>query len=409
MLTKKECGILRELAARYAEIAALPIQQERKRLWLCLNTLRMERPMVLIDQIPWNEMDVDGSLRCEVEDPYWRRVEENLRRTLYQWAHMPGDMVALPYLCLPCPIHNSGWGIQIQADRVISLEEGATASSSQYHNQIQEPEDIERIQQPRLTLDRGRETEIVQQAHAILDGVVDFKMTGICMHLGLWDLISQWMGVENCYIELIDRPEMMHAIMEKLTQGTLGMIEQLNQIEGFDVDSAKCHCSHTFLPDLPGEGGPALSGSAWAFGLAQLFTAVSPSVTEEFELPYMERIFPHFGAIYYGCCERLDDRLDVIRKLPKIRKISCSPWSERERFAETMPEFCVMSNKPSPALLAEDSMDEEQIRRDIRRTIAAAKRCGRSLEMILKDISTVRHQPQRLWTWARIAREEVMA
>ena len=409
MLTKQECGVLRELAARYAEIAALPIQQEKRRLWLRLNTLKMERPMVLIDQIPWNEMDVDGSLRCQVEAPYWRKVEENLRHTLYQWAHMPADMVALPYLCLPRPIQSSGWGIEIQKDRVISLEEGATASSSQYRNQIQEPEDLEKIQMPQITLDRAQEEEIVQQAHAVLDGIIDFQMTGLCLHLGLWDWISQWMGVENCYIELIDRPEMMHALMEKLTRGTLGMIQQLNQIEGFDIHSAKCHCSHTFLPDLPGEDGKALSNNAWAFGLAQLFTAVSPSITAEFELPYMERIFPCFGAIYYGCCEKLDDRLDVIRRLPKIRKLSCSPWSDREHFAETMPDFCVMSNKPSPALLAGDSLDEEEIRRDLKRTIAAAKRYGRGLEMILKDLSTVRHQPQRIWTWARIALEEAMA
>ena len=409
MLTKKDCAALRELAARYAEIAALPIQREKQRLWLRLNTLQMERPMALIDQIPWNEMDVDGSLRCEVEDPYWRSVEENLRRTLYQWAHMPADMVVLPWLCLPRPIQSSGWGIEIQKDRVISLEEGATATSSQYRNQIQEMEDLERIQMPRITLDRARETEIIQQAHALLDGVLPFKMTGLCLHLGLWDTISQWMGVENCYIALLDDPDMMHALMEKLTLGALGIIDQLNRIEGFDVVSAKCHCSHTFLPDLPGEDGAAVSGNAWAFGMAQLFTAVSPAVTAEFELPYMERIFPHLGAIYYGCCERLDDRLDVIRKLPKIRKLSCSPWSDREHFAEAMPECCVMSNKPSPALLAADTLDEDEIRRDIRRTITAAKRCNRSLEMILKDISTVRHQPQRLWTWARIAQEEVTA
>lgn len=405
-MTREEIGILRELAARYADIAALPVQQECKRLWMQLNTLHMERPMVLLDQIPWNEMDVDGSLACRVTDPYWRNVEEKLRRTLYQWEHMPGDMVVLPYLCLPRPIHNSGWGIETEADRIIRPEEGATASSYQYHNQIRGMEDVERIQMPRITLDSDREKEIIQQAHFLLDGIVDFRMTGLCLHLGLWDQIAKWMGVENCYLELMDRPEMMHALMEKLTEGMLGVIDQLNRMEGFDLDSARCHCSHTFLPDLPKEGDLALSGNAWAFGLAQLFTAASPAVTAEFEVPYMKRIFPFFGAIYYGCCDRLDDRMDIIRRLPKIRKLSCSPWSDREHFAQVMPDECVMSNKPNPALLAGESLDEEEIRRDLRRTIAAARAYGRSLEMILKDISTVRHRPQRLWTWARIAAEE---
>jgi hypothetical protein len=29
------------------------------------------------------------------------------------------------------------------------------------------------------------------------------------------------------------------------------------------------------------------------------------------------------------------------------------------------------------------------------------------VEFIMKDISTVRYEPQRLWEWARIATEEV--
>ena len=66
-----------------------------------------------------------------------------------------------------------------------------------------------------------------------------------------------------------------------------------------------------------------------------------------------------------------------------------------------------MSNKPNPALVAKDTMDEEEIRADIRRTVKAARDNGVGLELILKDISTVRYEPQRLWTWSRIALEEV--
>ena len=123
-------------------------------------------------------------------------------------------------------------------------------------------------------------------------------------------------------------------------------------------------------------------------------------------MPYMKQIFSHFGAIYYGCCERLDDRLEIVDMMPNIRKVSCSPWSDREQFAERLPKKYVMSNKPSPALVATDSLDEAAIRNDIRRTIRAAKANGLSLELILKDISTVRKDPSRLFRWAEIATEE---
>lgn len=407
MLNRNDILILEGLAKEYADIATLPVQAEKRELWLKLNSLNMERPMLLIDQIPWNEMDVDGSLVCQIQDPYWRGVEWDMRSTIYKWRHMPADMVVNPYLCLPRPVENTGWGIERRISRHIILETDATASSSAFDNQIQDMDDLEKITLPRITLDVRKEEEIIRQAHELFDGIIDFRMTGESMHLGIWDTISQWMGVTNCYIELMDNPDMIHALMEKLTQGLIGMIHQMNELELFDIHSNLCHCSQTFLHDMPKEGDRALSGNAWAFGLAQLFTAVSPQITDEFEVQYMKRVFPYFGAIYYGCCDRLDDRMGVIEKLPKIRKLSCSPWSVRERFADEMPAYCVMSNKPNPAFLAGGKLDEQLVRDDLRRTIDAAKAHNRSLELILKDISTVSHNPACLWRWQEIAMEEI--
>ena len=145
--------------------------------------------------------------------------------------------------------------------------------------------------------------------------------------------------------------------------------------------------------------------NSWTFGLAQLFTSVSPEVTEEFEVPYMKRIFEKFGDVYYGCCEKLDDRLDIVSKLPNVRKISCSPWSDPWKFAENLPDGIIMSNKPNPALIAAGNMDG--MKEELKNTIAAAKAFGRPLEMILKDNSTVQYEPQRLWEFSKMALEIV--
>ena len=205
----------------------------------------------------------------------------------------------------------------------------------------------------------------------------------------------------------MDRPEMMHAIMEKMTEGYLSRIEQANRLKLFDTTGHYCHCSHTYRPDDTEEE-TGTSHDTWAFGLAQLFTSVSPKITDEFECAYMKRIFPHFKHIYYGCCDRLDDRMEYVSQLPNVRKMSCSPWSHREEFAEKLPKTIIMSNKPSPAMLATDDFDEEAVRADLRRTISAAKRHGKQLEMILKDISTIRYDPSRLRRFSEIALEECM-
>ncbi len=409
MLNREEIDLIRSLAREYAQIAFQPEQDEKKKLWIAHNDLETEtRPLVLIDQVCWNEIDVDGSLDAKVSDPYWREVELWLRQAIYQWNHMPVDRVYDPYVVLPAPVLSTGWGIDADTD-VLRLQKSSEVASRHFKNQINEEEDLERIHTPVLRLDQRMLESIRETAIGVFGGVIPWKLRGVTMHLGLWDVISSWMGVESCYVELIDRPEMMHALMEKLTEGILSQVAQLNDLGLFDITSNICHCSHTHSARLPGaecDRDKPQSKDAWAFGLAQLFTAASPAITREFEAEYMSRIFPLFGAIYYGCCERLDDRLDVVGKLPNVRKISCSPWSDRERFAERLPDGIIMSNKPSPALLATDSFNEDAVRSDLRRTIAAAKRHHRPLEMILKDISTVRNDPKRLWRWAQIAMEE---
>ncbi|MEG0767417.1 MAG: hypothetical protein RR482_06845 [Clostridia bacterium] len=406
MLSHQDITILRELSARYAQIAALPTQTQRREAWCALHALTPERPMVLIDQVCWNEMEVDDSLRQRVDDPYWGNVELGLRRALYQAAHMPVDRVMLPYVCLPRPVRSTGWGVETVMD-TLSMDSTSDVRSQHYHDQMRSLEDIQRLHFPEITVDTAYEAEIRAQADRILDGILPYRMTGQCMHLGLWDTISFWRGVENCYMDLMDQPELLHALMEKLTQGTLYQIETMNRLGLFDVHTHLCHCSHTFADEKEDAGIAPISQNAWAFGMAQLFSSVSPAVTEEFEIAYMRRIFPSFGAIYYGCCERLDDRLEWIGTLPRVRKISCSPWSRKERFAADMPANCIMSNKPSPAFLASPSFDGETVRRDLRETIDIARSHGRPLEFLLKDISTVRYEPQRLWRWAEIAMEEV--
>lgn len=409
-VSEKDIQILRELAQKYMSYASLPIQEEKRRLWRALNDLHMEKPMVCIDQLPWNELDVDGSLVCRVEHSYYSNVERELRMQIYKWEHLPADMVLEPYIQLPRLIEDSGYGVERQVES-LNYDNNSSVNSQHFTNLFEEPEDLEKIQTPRLTVDLQAEAVLLAEAQTIFNGIAPVKFRGITLHMGLWDTITQWMGVENIYIELMDRPEFMHAMMEKMTNATLASIAQINRLGLYNITDPICHCSYTYdskLPPSTCDPTHPTTHDGWGFGLAQLFTSVSPAITAEFEVPYMQRLFPHFGAIYYGCCDRLDDRLDIIARMPNIRKVSCSPWSDRERFAEKLPKHYIMSNKPTPALLAGSSFDEEAVREDLRRTLRAAKNGGVQLEMILKDISTVRYEPQRLWRWSEIAAEETL-
>ena len=411
-LKKDERELLRTLASRYMEIATLPVQAQKRDLWKALNRSRMERPMVVIDQLPWNELNTDGSLTCRISDPFWRGIEWNLRSTIYKWEHFPVDMVVEPFITIPKSIHSTGYGLEIQ-EHTKSTEADNDVVSHQFVNQLETEEDIEKISDIHLTHNEAESRLWMDAAAQVFDGVAPIRQSsGYQFHLGVWDYVSMLMGVENAYLDMMDRPEFIHKIMERMTRSVLAGIRDANELGIHNDTINTCHCSYIYtdelLPDF-GQGKGPESRNSWAFGLAQLFSSVSPAFTDEFEIPYITRMAEPFGMIYYGCCDRLDDRLELVKKIPHVRKISCSPWSDRKAFAEKIGPEIIMSNKPSPAFVAMDSLDESIIREDLRRTVALARENKVNLELILKDISTVRHHPERLTRWAEIAMEEVQA
>lgn len=394
--------ILRSLAEKYMAYALSDKNNEKRELWRALNNMNMQKPMITIDQMPWGELDVDGFLVCKVEDPYFRKVEWKLRTEIYKWEHLPADMVLNPYVILPRPVSNTGFGMS-----TMKSDNDIHAQSHLFEDQLSTLEDVEKIKDPILLLNPEKESEILAAAHEIFDGIAPLKWSGFNVHSGLWDQISFWKGVENCYIDLLDQPELIHAILDRYTNAHLSLIDQINELGVYDTVSNMCHCSYTFS-DRDHDTEHPTSHDGWTYSMAQLFTSVSPEINKEFEVPYMSKLFSRYGSVYYGCCERLDDRLDVIDTMPNIRKISCSPWSDRENFASRLPKKYIMSNKPNPSFLACASFNEDVVREDLRRTIKAAKDNGLCLEFLLKDLSTVKNDPQRLWRWSEIALEETI-
>lgn len=95
--------------------------------------------------------------------------------------------------------------------------------------------------------------------------------------------------------------------------------------------------------------------------------------------------------------------MNEVRMIPNVRKVSMSPWANQERGAAEIVNDYVFSRKPNPAFLAWDRFDEDMVCDDLIATCKVCEKYGCPLEIILKDISTVRYEPQRLFKWARIA------
>ena len=407
MVTKNDAAVLRGLAARVAEIAALPVQEEKRALWRKLNARKPGRPMVMIDQVCWNEMNGEGELTLECVDPDCRGHETSLRRILFQWKHFPVDMVVEPFIRVGMAIHGTDFGIRVEEETAVS-DPTNDVVGHKFHNQFRTDADLEKVQTPRVWHDEEETARRLALAEEVFGGVLEVRPWGADPYISLWDPISTWMGVENALFALVERPEYMHELARRMTEGYLGMLDQLEAQGLLCGPQSLIHCTGAYTEELPAEGydpRKPRTRDMWVFGLAQMFSTVSPAMFKEFEVDYTRRLCERFGLVYYGCCDPLDGKMNEVRQLPRVRKVSMSPWVNQERGAGEIGADYVYSRKPSPAFLAESEFDVGRVRRDLAFTRDVCTVHGCPLEFILKDISTVRYEPQRLTQWARAAME----
>jgi hypothetical protein len=411
MLSNQDRDTIRRLAAETAEIAALPIQDEKRRLWRQLNGLQPERPMVTIDQVCWNEMNVNDELTLTCEDRECRMYEDWLRRQLYQWRHFPVDMVVEPFVRAPKAIGNTGFGVGAKEHVAVSDPTNSVVGHA-FENQFETDADLDKIQAPVMTHDAAETARRMEVAHELFDGTLEVFEQGCDPYLSVWDPIATWMSVQDALYAIVDRPEHMLELGRRMVNGYLGALDQLEEQGLLCHSQSLIHCTGAYTDELPAPGfDPARprTKDIWMFGLAQMLSTVSPAMFEEFEIDLCMPIFERFGLVYYGCCDPLDKKMAQVRKIPNVRKISMSPWVDEELGASEIKGDYVYSRKPNPAFLAWPVFDEKAAREHIAATVDTCARHGCPLELIFKDISTVAYEPQRLWRWAEIAMELVQA
>ena len=406
----RDTEILRRLASELAGYAALPVHVEKARLWQELNDLRSSRPMVWINEIPWHEMDVDDELTLQTEDPWAQDQERELRRTLYQWRHLPGDMILSDHLACPLAIHSTDFGI-VEDVEVARTDDANDIVSREFHIQIRDVDDLEKIRMPQVTHNEAA-TEFRYRAMCeVYEGILPVRKTGQT-HIWYtpWDYLIRWWGVEEAMLDLVQRPDLVHAGVDRMVDAWMVELDQFEAQDLLSLDANNTRIGSggygytEALPGQPFDPDHVRAHNMWGCSNAQIFSEVSPQMRWEFAVEHDMRWLRRWGMTYYGCCEPLDKSIDVIRRIPNLRKISTTPWADTARMVEQVGTDYVLSRKPNPAVFATDEWHPDRARRELRDFLEQARGCH--VELIMKDISTVRYQPQRLWEWATIAMEE---
>ena len=398
--------VLRQLAARKAEIASLPVHAKKRDLWIRMNKLEVTKPMLWMNERPWHELGIYDQCRCENEFAYF--IEQKLRKEIYQWEHMPLDNVVENWIECPMAVTDTGFGIE-EVSEERHVNEGAIYSHG-FIQQIKNPEDIEKIKDPVVTHD----TELTEARFAALNDaigdIIEVRKRGV-PHLWFspWDELIRWWGVQQALMDLVMRPRMVHDIMSRLTDAYLSKLDQYIELNVLSMNNDNHRVgsgAYGYTDELPAadyDGEHIRPIDLWGNGTAQIFSEVSPDMHAEFAVKYEMKWMKRFGLNYYGCCEPLHHKLDILKDIPNLRKISISPWADLDKAAEQMRGKYVISYKPNPAIFAEDPWDLQKAEAQFRQTLDKMKGCA--VEIIAKDLSTVKNEPQRLWDWAKMASE----
>ncbi len=407
-ISRGDRGLLRSLAERLAGLAARPGEAVKRELWYAHNDLRSKQPLLLVDpENGWNEIVTPGSLKCE--GALARRWEIVLRKELFWGEFVQDDKPIEPLFEVGFTYTDTEWGVEE------TYHGGSSGQSYAWEGGIKGPEDVERIGIPRIEADYQTTLETLALAGDVFSGLLRVRLRAVWWwSLGMTRDLSRLVGLENMLYLLYDNPEMIHRIMARLRDGYLSELDWLEANGLLSLNNDHSYVGSggigytrelpRGLPGAPNDSG-VKTADLWCLTESQETLGISPGQFEEFVFQYQLPLQQRFGLNCYGCCEPLDARWHVVKKTPRLRRVSVSPWADQVKMAEFLQDRYVYSRKAPPSLLAVPRIDEEGVRADIRATLEAARGC--ILEIIMKDNHTLGGNPDNLVRWVRIAREEI--
>jgi hypothetical protein len=270
--------------------------------------------------------------------------------------------------------------------------------------------DLKKVHAPRFEIDWETTRGTLEIAQDVFAGLLTVRQKGQWWwSLGLTWPAATFRGLNNILMDFVDHPDELEELLATISRGHLQKLDYLeaNGLLGLNNDGTYVGSGgFGFTDELPQkDASPKVRcRDMWGFTESQETVSVSPAMYERFVFPHEKPIMDRFGLTCYGCCEPLHGRWKVISRHHKLRRVSCSPWADLEKMAESLEDKYILSLKPNPAALAVPEVDEQAIRSQLRKSLDVVKGCV--VELIMKDNHTIGKRPENVVKWCRIAQEE---
>ena len=410
VVSEPEKVVLRELAKQVAERAAHPCQQEKKERWIKHHNLEITKPLIFCDpETAWYEIIRAADLKCE--HPLARLWEAKLRKELFWADHIKDDRVVEAAFT----VHRIG----TKTSRGLETEiiGGKDGEAYTWESPLKDSYDhLSELKPAKLVIDNERTAALEKLAHDVFGGILTVRLEGIWWwSLGMTSELILLRGFENILLDFYDYPDEFHQLMAFLRDENLAMLDSLEENNlltlnnGGDFIGTGGYGWADVLPAKDFDGIHVRTKDMWGFCESQETVGVSPELFGEFIFPYQNDILKRFGLNIYGCCEPLDSRWDIVKQIPRLRKVTVSPWSNSETMAENLGQNYVYCKKVNPSLISVPTMDEDTVRKELREVFDCTKKHRCPTQVLMRDLMTLGNNPQNAVRWVQIAREEAEA
>ncbi len=407
-----DVAVLRELAQRYREMCDSPRNRELHRLWYRHDEGAGERPLLLTETDGGMRMVLpELQLRCR--EPWAQGQEQAFLAALMHVEVIRDDFPLDPYVTLGWGINMSDYGVPVHHTQPTT---DGTRGAAHIDAALPDfPRDLDRLRPRSYSVNREAVQEQRQVLCEVYDGILEVRLRhNPWWTLGLTITAINFVGIEGLMLYMYEEPEGLHRLLAFLRDEHMAMLDWMEREDLLLLNNESDYCgsgSRGYTHRLPQADWtpdrPVRTRDLWTLLESQETVGVGPDLYAEFIFPYENSIAERFGSVYYGCCEPVHTRWEVLKHLAHLKRVSVSPWCNEAFMAEALGKEFVYSRKPNPTLVSTAFFDEETIRDDFRATLTQTKAHGNSVEIIMKDVHTLHGDSSRLTRWVEIGRAVV--
>ena len=400
-----DTALLRDLAEQYMTVCSTERNASRRELWRTHNSLKPSRPPIYMRAFAWSEMPASA---CEIQDPFLRSWENWLRNHLF-WASLGDDSVFEPWIAMPAAhITPAGgiWGVSPTFHK-----SGTERGSHVWDAPLKTEEDLSRLIPPHHVINEVATAEHLEQLSEVFGDtipvVVDRAPAYRTWNGDISTQLAYIRGLEQMMVDMVDRPDWLHKLVTFMRDGIVRTHEQAEEAGDWSYLSHENQAMSygEELRDPAADNEPVSRKDLWYFAASQETTGVGPAMFDEFMLQYQIPIMEPFGLVAYGCCEDLSHKIDLLRQVPNLRRIAVAPRADVASCVEQIGDDYVVSYRPNPSEMVSNGFDPDYVRTVMRRDLGICR--NSTVDITLKDVETVEHDPDRARRWVGIVNEVI--